>query len=92
MIKTAIRLSPILLLLTFSAPALATGPALQDREPLPREKTSSVPAQTKPVDTPEIDLAGAPAALVLLAGSIAILSGPRLRRRTRIATGPVSSS
>jgi hypothetical protein len=78
--------------LAFSATAVAAAPAPQDREPLQREKPSSVPVPPKPVATPEINLAGAPAALMLLAGSIAILSGPRQRRRTLIGTGSLLPS
>jgi hypothetical protein len=89
------KLSLVILTLGLSAPALAIEPTLRDREPLQRTSTSSVSTQTKPVGAPEVDLAGAPAALTLLVGSIAILSGLRPRPRPRIiadTTGPDTSA
>jgi len=77
--ERTMRLSLVFLALTLSAPVLSTEPALHDREPQ-QQKTTSAPASAKPVAAPEIDLAGAPAALALLAGSIAILSGRRRQR------------
>jgi hypothetical protein len=72
----------VLLALVFAARAFATEPVLHDREPLSRSKPDAPPPVTKPLAAPEFDLAAAPGALALLAGSIAIYSARRTQKRS----------
>jgi hypothetical protein len=77
--KHNMRLSAAVLALTLSAPLWATQPVMHDHEPI----TRPVPGQTTPMAAPEIDVAAAPGALTLLAGSLAIYLGRRARRKSR---------
>lgn len=73
------RLSAILLALSLSAPICATEHAMHDREPI----LASEQRQRTPLAAPEFDIAAAPGAITLLAGSIAIFLGRRKTRRPK---------
>jgi hypothetical protein len=72
------RLPATLLALSLSAPLYATAPAMHDREPM---AASGRQIQRAPLAAPEFDIAAAPGAITLLAGSVAILLGRIPRRR-----------
>lgn len=71
------RLAAILLALSLSAPICATEHVMHDREPM---SGNSRQTQRTAFAAPEFDIAAAPGALSLLAGSVAIFLGRRPRR------------
>jgi hypothetical protein len=70
----------VLLALVFAVRAFAAEPVLHDREPASRKPVTPPPV-THPLVAPEFDLAAAPGALALLAGSMAIYSARRKQKR-----------